>query len=160
MRYCIPALLAILAITFAACGGGGKPNTAGNKAGGGPKATERATVPADFKIGAKPDGFDPKSAAVLEAGEAVYKGTCLTCHGEAGKGDGAGGAALNPKPTDLTSAEVWADPKFTEEYMFWRIKTGPVGYTGEGTSGMTGFMSGTDEQIWQVVAYVKKLAGK
>lgn len=158
MRFCIPAILAILAVTFAACGGNGKP--AGNSPGKTAKKHERASVPPDFKVGAKPEGFDPKSAAVLEAGEAAYKATCLTCHGDAGKGDGATGAALNPKPTDLTSAELWADAKVTDEYLFWRIKTGNVGYTGEGTSGMTGLMSGTDEQIWQVIAYAKKLAGK
>ena len=38
------------------------------------------------------------------AGKAVYtgKGTCWTCHGQAGKGDGPAGKALNPAPRDFS----------------------------------------------------------
>ena len=35
-------------------------------------------------------------------GKAVFAQYCGSCHGAAGKGDGAGAAALNPKPKDLT----------------------------------------------------------
>lgn len=33
---------------------------------------------------------------------------CVVCHGEDGKGDGPGAAALNPKPRDYTDAK-WQD---------------------------------------------------
>jgi len=38
------------------------------------------------------------------AGKLVYtgKGTCWTCHGQGGKGDGPAGKALNPAPRDFT----------------------------------------------------------
>jgi mono/diheme cytochrome c family protein len=38
------------------------------------------------------------------AGKIVYtgKGTCWTCHGQAGKGDGPAGKALNPAPRDFS----------------------------------------------------------
>lgn len=38
------------------------------------------------------------------AGKAVYtgKGTCWTCHGQTGKGDGPAGKALNPAPRDFS----------------------------------------------------------
>lgn len=38
------------------------------------------------------------------AGKAIYtgKGTCWTCHGQAGKGDGPAGKALNPAPRDFS----------------------------------------------------------
>ena len=38
------------------------------------------------------------------AGKLVYtgKGTCWTCHGQAGKGDGPAGKALNPAPRDFS----------------------------------------------------------
>lgn len=38
------------------------------------------------------------------AGKAIYtgKGTCWTCHGQAGKGDGPVGKALNPAPRDFS----------------------------------------------------------
>lgn len=37
--------------------------------------------------------------------EEIFKVRCVTCHGEKGKGDGPGSAALNPKPRDYTSTE-------------------------------------------------------
>jgi len=40
----------------------------------------------------------------VEAAE-IFKARCVTCHGEQGKGDGPGSAALNPKPRDYTSVE-------------------------------------------------------
>ena len=49
-------------------------------------------------------------AAVKEAKE-IFSQRCVTCHGAAGKGDGAGAAALNPKPRDLTSKEWQASVK-------------------------------------------------
>lgn len=33
-----------------------------------------------------------------------YDQKCVVCHGEGGKGDGPGAAALNPKPRDLSDA--------------------------------------------------------
>jgi len=41
------------------------------------------------------------AAAVKEAQE-IYTTRCVTCHGPTGKGDGPIGAALNPKPRDLS----------------------------------------------------------
>ena len=43
-------------------------------------------------------------AAPTESGADVFKGRCVPCHGESGKGDGPGAAALNPKPRDYTDA--------------------------------------------------------
>jgi len=38
----------------------------------------------------------------LAEGERVVQANCVLCHGESGKGDGPGGATLNPKPRDWT----------------------------------------------------------
>jgi len=38
----------------------------------------------------------------------LFKTRCVPCHGESGKGDGPGAAALNPKPRNYT------DPKWQE----------------------------------------------
>lgn len=45
------------------------------------------------------------------AGKAVYtgKGTCWTCHGQAGKGDGPAGKALNPAPRDFSAGDFKFD---------------------------------------------------
>jgi mono/diheme cytochrome c family protein len=55
------------------------------------------------------DGSLPVSGAeeVVDA-PGTYKLYCASCHGDAGKGDGAGGVALNPKPRNLTDA-AWQD---------------------------------------------------
>ncbi len=37
-------------------------------------------------------------------GKTIFAQYCGSCHGATGKGDGAGAAALNPKPKDLTDA--------------------------------------------------------
>lgn len=47
---------------------------------------------------------DLPAAAVQEA-DTVWQQRCTTCHGPAGKGDGAAAVALNPKPRDFSSAE-------------------------------------------------------
>ena len=35
----------------------------------------------------------------------IFKTQCVVCHGESGKGDGAGAAALDPKPRNYTDTE-------------------------------------------------------
>jgi len=47
---------------------------------------------------------DIPAAATAEA-DTIWQQRCSTCHGAGGKGDGAVGAALTPKPRDLTSAD-------------------------------------------------------
>ncbi len=38
---------------------------------------------------------------LVEHGKKLFAQNCAMCHGDAGKGDGAAGAALNPKPRNL-----------------------------------------------------------
>lgn len=45
-------------------------------------------------------------AADAAKGKQVYDTYCALCHGPTGKGDGPGAAALDPKPRDLSSAEI------------------------------------------------------
>jgi mono/diheme cytochrome c family protein len=45
--------------------------------------------------------------ALLDRGKALYAQTCATCHGPEGKGDGPGGAGLNPKPRNFTQGTGW-----------------------------------------------------
>ncbi|MBK9974372.1 MAG: cytochrome c [Planctomycetes bacterium] len=149
------AVLCLAAITAAACGGDGdgKSNAPAK-----PKTILRKSVPAEFKGKKAPDGFDMTAKANIEAGDKLFHGEalCKTCHGEGGKGDGDAGKALDPKPTDLTSAEFQTGVE--DDYIHWRIKTGNVG--GPAGSGMTGFTAGTEEQIWQLLSYVRSLKGK
>ncbi len=45
----------------------------------------------------------------------MFQNRCTVCHGESGKGDGAGSAALDPKPRDFTSPEWQAS--VTDEHI-------------------------------------------
>ena len=56
--------------------------------------------------------IDPKTvmtpnAALMTRGRALFAQTCATCHGPEGKGDGPGGAGLNPKPRNFTQNAGW-----------------------------------------------------
>ena len=53
--------------------------------------------------------------AVKAEADTVWQTRCSTCHGMAGKGDGAAAVALTPKPRDLSSAE-WQG-KVTDEHI-------------------------------------------
>ncbi len=48
-------------------------------------------------------------------GKESYAKFCASCHGNAGKGDGPGAAALNPKPKDLTDKAYMA--KLDDRYL-------------------------------------------
>jgi mono/diheme cytochrome c family protein len=63
-----------------------------------------------------------KSPAAVAAGKKLATDkACTACHGESGKGDGPGAAALNPKPADWTSAKVQQE---TDGCLLWKITTG------------------------------------
>ncbi len=54
------------------------------------------------------------AAATAEtSGDDLFKTRCAPCHGEMGKGDGPGAAALNPKPRNYTDV-AWQS-KVTDE---------------------------------------------
>jgi mono/diheme cytochrome c family protein len=60
-------------------------------------------------------GGSPAAADDAAEAKTIFDSRCTTCHGAAGKGDGAAAAALNPKPRDLSSAE-WQN-SVTDEHI-------------------------------------------
>lgn len=48
-------------------------------------------------------------AEVLAKGKALYNQNCMFCHGEKGLGDGAAGAAMNPKPRNFSDTGTWVN---------------------------------------------------
>ncbi|MFY0654354.1 MAG: cytochrome c [Cyclobacteriaceae bacterium] len=102
------------------------------------------------------DWIAPKEAAnlknplsinenVIKEGKKMFTKMCAICHGAKGKGDGVAGAALNPKPTNLTTAKV-QDQKDGE--LFWKIT--------EGRSPMASYKTIlTEDQRWQLVSYMR-----
>ena len=102
-----------------------------------------ATIPAEYSGITNP--FGPEAAS---EGAKVYKDYCASCHGETGKGDGISGASLEPKPKDL----VQLSAVVRDDYLYWRISKGSRG------TAMVGWGEVLDEeQIWQVVSFVRTL---
>lgn len=125
-------------LLLSACGGESKP-------------TEEpgVPVPAAYAGLKNPLGNDAATA-----GKAVFDSKCATCHGETGKGDGPGGAALNPKPGDMTTLSAQSDG-----YIYWRIVEGG---TAEPFKGQGSLMPAwkdilSEDEIWQAVAYIRTL---
>ena len=124
--------------------------------------------PALFAIAALLGGLLP--AAALAQGDAAKgkelfsgMGTCWTCHGQAGKGDGPASAALNPKPRDLTTGDFKfdADKNGTageDADLSMVIKQGPAPFGG--SNAMPTFAHLSDEQVADLVAYIRTLSAQ
>jgi high-affinity iron transporter len=92
----------------------------------------------------------PANAASVAAGQQIYNKQCAGCHGDTGKGDGAMGEELNPKPSNLADAD-WKHGS-TDGEIFTLIRDGSQ------KTGMKAFKAKlTTHQIWDVVNYVRSL---
>jgi mono/diheme cytochrome c family protein len=95
------------------------------------------------------------TAENISAGEKLYTKeakplACVQCHGVKGKGDGKMAKGMTPKPRDFSCHAMMKD--ISDGQLFWIIKNGSKG------TGMMGFKSLKDEQIWQVVSYIRKFS--
>jgi mono/diheme cytochrome c family protein len=95
----------------------------------------------------KPPAFLDQEARI-RGGADHYHDMCVFCHGAPGVKPGAVAGALNPRPPELTkTAGEWKPAE-----LFWITKHGVK------MTGMPGFgPTHTDEELWQIVAFVKKL---
>ncbi|MDH4327218.1 MAG: c-type cytochrome [Nitrospira sp.] len=97
----------------------------------------------------------PASAGAIAAGKTLFLKTaqpvvCAMCHGEQGDGKGLMGAALVPPPRDFTCGAMMKG--IPDGQLFWIIKNGSSG------TGMMPFAGLPDEQVWQLVHYIRSLA--
>ncbi|HTN44403.1 MAG TPA: c-type cytochrome [Nitrospiria bacterium] len=100
----------------------------------------------------------PSNPNFIAEGKAVYegKGTCFTCHGLDGKGNGDAAKALDPAPRNMTN------PKFhdckTDGEIFWVIKFGILGAGKIPLTNLHAPPEGaliTDKEAWMLTRYVR-----
>ena len=125
--------LVLAALALAACGSGGSAGA----------VATLAPVPSDFA-----DQTNPLGADAATAGAVVFRTNCEACHGPQGHGDGPASVALDPAPKNLVELQN----KAGDDYLYWRINTGKEGTAMVAWKGVL-----TDEQIWQVVAFLHTL---
>lgn len=104
----------------------------------------------------------PALAGDAVAGKAVYtgKGTCWTCHGQEGKGDGPAGKALNPAPRDFSVGAFKFDADKdgtpgTDADMKLVILKGAGAFGGNPAMAPWGHLSA--KEIDDVIAFVRSL---
>jgi len=76
------------------------------------------------------------------------KGTCYTCHGEKGKGDGENAESMSPRPRDFTYTP-WQKVR-TDGEIFWVITKG----TENGMPPFEDMLS--NEEKWGLVNYIRE----
>ena len=109
-----------------------------------PEAIETpAPVPAEFAGGTNPFGVE----AAAEGAD-LFKANCELCHGPQGHGDGVAGQALEPQPKNLATLQA----AVSDDFLFWRIHEGKPGTAMVAWNGIL-----TDEQIWQIVSFIRTL---
>ena len=97
----------------------------------------------------------PASVGSINAGQTLFLKTaqpvaCAMCHGEQGDGKGFMGAALVPPPRNFTCGVMMKN--LPDGQLFWIIKNGSPG------TGMMSFAAIPDEQVWQLIHYIRSLA--
>lgn len=132
-------VISIGILLLAACGGGSEQPADAAPSNAAAIAAESQTA-----------SVDP--AAQIAHGKQIFQSTCAACHGETGKGDGPGSAALDPKPRDFSNDEYMSGLTDTE------IRN-TIKYGGaiKGMPQMPSHPQFSEEDLNAVVAYVRTL---
>jgi mono/diheme cytochrome c family protein len=96
---------------------------------------------------------DPKAEA-----EQIFATRCSVCHGMSGKGDGAGAAALNPKPRNYTDV-AWQD-SVKDDYLAKVIVEGGAAVGKSPLMAPNMDLQAKPEVVKELVAKVRSFKGK
>ena len=98
----------------------------------------------------------PDTPDIVAKGEVIYqgKGTCFTCHGVTGEGDGPAGLELSPRPRDFTNAKF--HELRTDGELFWVIRNGTE------RTRMISYSPSyiTEDEAWMVIHYLRTFTKK
>jgi len=132
-----PLFLCVVTLSFAAEADLSKPRVPPNKL---------------SEIQSKKNPF-PLTPENIEKGKALYqgRGTCFTCHGKEGRGDGLAAPGLDPSPRNFTNSSFHA--MRTDGELFWVIRDG---IPGTAMMPMVGSVI-TEEEAWLVLLYERSL---
>ncbi len=126
-------VLIVSAFVLTACGGSGEEKS--------------ETIPAPYAGMTNPYAGD---SAAIAAGKVTFEAKCASCHGTSGKGDGPAGQALTPPAADLTNIPQGDD------FIYYRIAEG--GAMDPYNSAMPAHKDVmSEDEIWQVVSYIRTL---
>ena len=105
-------------------------------------------VPDKFNKMASPIKAD---AEVIKSGKVLWIKHCASCHGKTGLGDGTKAAQLETAMEDMTTAAVQNQ---SDGALFYKIS--------EGRDEMPSFKKkiADEEELWQIVHYVRTLKAK
>jgi mono/diheme cytochrome c family protein len=107
-------------------------------------AQQLAEVPAEYM------GKTMPANSSAERGASLYATHCVSCHGEAGLGDGPAGLALMPPPAPIANSVQ----KMGDDYLFWRISEGGTPF---GTA-MPAWKALSEQDRWDVLRYLHTLS--
>lgn len=128
--------------------------------------TSKETAPAEQQAApaeAAPSAPQPEKTAVAAADPAaeakeIFQSRCTVCHGETGKGDGPGSAALDPKPRDFTAAD-W-QKSVTDEHIQKIIVYGGIAVGKSAAMPANPDLDGKSDVVAELAKIVRGLEGK
>ena len=95
-----------------------------------------------------------KDGVQLQAGHDLFMSKCASCHGKLSEGRSGRAAFFIPPAPDFTNPHYLAvDPA----YLYWRIEVGKTvePYRSQGSVMPAWGVHFTEDQIWQIVAYLQ-----
>jgi len=91
----------------------------------------------------------PRTWPSLAKGEQIYRQNCVSCHGNAGRGDGPAAAGLEPPPVNFWDAERMQD--ISPLRIYNSIREGVPG------TAMQPYTSVSDEDAWDMAFFVASI---
>lgn len=125
---------------------------------GGSDITLAGVCPQERYVSEAPDNFDNLTNPLGNTPDVQAKGAklyhltakplpCEPCHGILGNADGMMARNMTPKPRNFSCKVMMKD--ISDGQLFWIIRNGSAG------TGMLPYKKLNDEQIWQLIAYIR-----